>query len=335
MKKGLLIIAAIVAIAIAGIGFWRYEPKIHNKLIVIKEKLHNFANYKSMHRNVEQIAQLPNVIVNGDEWFFNRTIISHAGGGINGCSYTNSLEAWEHSYACGNRLYDADITFTTDSVPVLKHSWTDNLEQTDLSMDESNIFIDANSHTQYKLKEPNEMDYKTFMSTKIHKYYTPMSMETMIKFMQTHPEAYAVPEMKEHQVEKGYRYLISLVREMEAEEVLDRIVVSLYHSSEFEAVDKIYPFRNKCMRQHGIEPNNYYEMASYCISHGIKAINMSKCFTNDEGTKALIEKGFKIYVALIDYPVEFDRYKERGFHGCVSNWLTEMPPVRQDSCNIQ
>lgn len=62
--------------------------------------------------------------------FYDYNVIAHAGGGIDGHIYTDSLEAINNSYDNGARLFDIDLRFTSDLEIVLRHDWTGiNLEQ--------------------------------------------------------------------------------------------------------------------------------------------------------------------------------------------------------------
>lgn len=60
---------------------------------------------------------------NSREQEWNPKIIAHAGGGINGDIYTNSLEALTNSIAKGYKYIEFDLLFTADSVLVATHSW--------------------------------------------------------------------------------------------------------------------------------------------------------------------------------------------------------------------
>ena len=83
------------------------------------------------------------------EWYKKYHIISHGGGEIGGKCNTNSAEAWEKSYLKGNRIFDADLAFTGDHILVLRHEWSDDLGQDNIS-------------------EDRIPDYEEFMNTPIH-----------------------------------------------------------------------------------------------------------------------------------------------------------------------
>ena len=49
--------------------------------------------------------------------------IAHAGGQVNGATYTNSLEALEENYQAGFRAFEIDFSFTSDRQLVCLHDW--------------------------------------------------------------------------------------------------------------------------------------------------------------------------------------------------------------------
>lgn len=56
--------------------------------------------------------------------------IAHAGGAVQGKTYTNSLEALNASYKKGFRLFELDIIKTSDGEFVAAHNWNLWQEQT-------------------------------------------------------------------------------------------------------------------------------------------------------------------------------------------------------------
>lgn len=50
-------------------------------------------------------------------------LIAHAGGGINGQNYSNSLEALNLNYAKGFRTFEIDFSWTSDGQLVCLHDW--------------------------------------------------------------------------------------------------------------------------------------------------------------------------------------------------------------------
>nr|WP_241906955.1 glycerophosphodiester phosphodiesterase family protein [Vibrio lentus] len=71
----------------------------------------NVKAYPNEHNNI------PELIVNSGG------LIAHAGGGINGLKYTNSLEAMEQSIDHGFKMIELDLLISTDGRVVAAHDW--------------------------------------------------------------------------------------------------------------------------------------------------------------------------------------------------------------------
>ncbi len=255
-------------------------------------------------------------------WYTKYHFIAHAGGGIEGRIYTNSLEAWEHSYECGTRVFDVDMSFTEDEKLVLRHSWADNIETGDTTMRSSSFKVDMNGCAQYRM--PSEiMTYDDFMATKIFHKFTPMDCKDMITFMAAHDDLYVACDMKGNNVLKGYQYLVDTARTLENESVLDRIIVNVYDYEIYDKIMDIYQFKNTSARQHFVSPNNYYELAEFCVNNNIHVVNVSACFIEDEEIQMLKSKGIHIYVAIADFVSDMQYYHDNGADGAVTNWLYE------------
>ena len=323
MKKALLItlLYLTIIICLSAVCVYYMDP-IHKCLLGWKKEYIRDKEYKTMHQEKVDIAYLSKLHDDSTAWYKKYHFIGHGGGAINGKTYTNSLEAWDYSYEHGNRVVDADMTFTSDSVLVLRHSWGDNLEHSPLSMqNSSSVFVDRNGHTQYRLPERRQ-SYQEFSSHKIHYLYTPLSCKDMILFMKEHSDFYVSTDMKDDIVQ-SYTYLVNQARKMKCEDVLDRIIINFYEYEDYNRIMKIYPFKNVTARQHYVHPNNYTELIDFCVKHNIHVINVSSCYAKDEGIKDILSKGINVYVAVVDYISDMKEYKKRGFFGACTNYLHE------------
>ena len=258
-------------------------------------------------------------------WYTKYHFIAHAGGGYEGKIYTNSLEAWEHSYEIGLRIFDADLSFTEDRELVLRHSWSDNIETGDIAMRSSRFERDKNGCYNY-LTEKEVLNYSDFMKARVFSKYTPMDCRKMIQFMIEHDDLYVACDMKGREKEiilEAYQYLVDLALEMQAEEILSRIIVSAYDYDIFNGIREIYDFQNFAARQYHNSPNNYYELAEFCVNNNIHVVNVSACFIEDEEIQMLKSKGIHIYVAIADFISDMQYYHDNGADGAVTNWLYE------------
>lgn len=280
--------------------------------------------YWSMHKENVRLDEEFTLQDEEDAWYTKYHFISHAGGGQNGRTYTNSLEVWENSYEMGNRVFDADMAFTSDGVLVLRHSWIDNLEQGDCSIKDSYNIVDANGQMQHiDLSSDDEpISYMEFMSRKIYYSYTPMSCEDMIRFMDEHKDLYVACDMKDD-VGQSYQYIVDEAGELSRDDILDRIIVNLYDYESYDKIMNVYPFKNVTMRQHYVHPNNYYEIINFCLTHDVHVVNLSSCYIEDYGVQLLRSRGIHVYVAIVDYISDMKDYHALGADGAVTNWLYE------------
>ena len=101
--------------------------------------------------------------------------IAHAGGMIDGHTYTNSLEALDISYHHGFRLLELDIGRTSDSVFVAVHKWKD-----------------WQKMTGYRGTLPPS--HADFMELKLYGQYTPLDMDAINAWFTAHPDAILVTD---------------------------------------------------------------------------------------------------------------------------------------------
>lgn len=101
--------------------------------------------------------------------------IAHAGGTIDGKTYTNSLEALNHNYDKGFRLFELDIIETSDGKFVAAHDWKHWAGLT---------------HFMGELP----VTEKEFLETPILGKYTPMNMAIINKWFDEHRDAILVTD---------------------------------------------------------------------------------------------------------------------------------------------
>lgn len=131
-RSGLIIIVLCgLIVLLAGILLWK-PAQIAGVIAGIKQKWSNDQEWKYRNKEIVLLEKY-NAIEKWEEcWKYN--VIAHSGGGIEGKVYTNSKEAMELAYSNGTRMFDIDLRFTSDEKLVLRHSWTDDLEQPGLSV---------------------------------------------------------------------------------------------------------------------------------------------------------------------------------------------------------
>lgn len=325
-KKGMAIGIAIFIIFIVFVLYISIRHnlflKVGNKITSLKEMYESSEEYLYRHENLHLCDSIPSLTDEQNAWYTNYHFISHSGGGIDGKFYTNSKQAWDLSYERGNRLFDADLAFTSDNILVLRHRWDDNLEQNIPMLESNTRSIDDNGQMRYLESSSTKMDYSTFINTKIYKKYDAMSCIDMLNFMEKHPDVYVMCDMKDD-LYASYKWLVEVAVETGLEDVLDRIVVSIYHYENLETINNIYHFDNVMLRQFTSYPHRYIDIIRFCEANNVHAVNVSASFINDEGITQLANHNIHIYVAVCDYISDMQVYSNLGIDGAVTNYLYE------------
>lgn len=113
--------------------------------------------------------------------FYDYNVIAHAGGGIDGYIYTDSLEAINNSYDNGARLFDIDLRFTSDIEIVLRHDWTG----IDLEQPEFEYLYHVRQWSSEYCQEQIPRKYlptmEQFKNAKIFSSYTPLSFHDIVE----------------------------------------------------------------------------------------------------------------------------------------------------------
>lgn len=280
---------------------WKFEG-ISSRIMRAKTFLRTQYTVWKMHRTKADISDLQAFSSLGDEWFSKYHFIAHNGGIVQGRVKSDSREAWELSYSRGIRIIDADLSLTSDNRLVLRHSWTDDLEQ--------EFF-------------PNQPTREEFTAAKIFMKYHPMTAEDMIDFMASHPDLYVAGDSKDDPV-TIYSLIAETARRMNAEEVLPQIIVSLYSTEDVNRVKAVYPFRHFVLRQYGWR-HNWYSLAEFCLKNDIHVVNIFNYVidADPEGVKILTSKGIHVYAAVVNSLKQMQCCKDLGITGAVSDYLSE------------
>lgn len=101
--------------------------------------------------------------------------IAHAGGEIDGITYTNSLDALDHNYRKGFRLFELDIIKTSDGKFVAAHDW--------------DYWARL---TGYKGSLP--VSEREFLQHRLLGKYTPLNMDAINQWFISHPDAILVTD---------------------------------------------------------------------------------------------------------------------------------------------
>jgi lipoteichoic acid synthase len=139
--------------------------------------------------------------------------IAHAGGGIGGLGYTNSLEALEANYRRGHRFFEVDLNWTSDGQLVLIHDWRGAFKS---------LFPET--------KPAGAPSLRQFLRLKMKDNLTPMSFSGLARWLLAHPGARIITDVKD-----GNLRALKTISE-ECPDLLERIIPQIYSFEEYDSV---------------------------------------------------------------------------------------------------
>ncbi len=244
-------------------------------------------------------------------WYDYCTLIAHALGQIDGRTETNSLEAFLSSYESGIRAFEADFQLTSDGVLVVRRDFDQtsywNLEQT----------VD---------KTALVMDSARYVTEKINYKYTPLTAEDLLELLIEHEDAYLITDSKdtdEETVTAQFTALVEIAEKLGHPEVLDRVVVQIYHQDMLDYIRAVYPFENWIFTLYMLTNPDLDEIGAFCVSEGIDVVTMdSTVFTAAKGS-ILNGYGLKIYTHTLNRLNDIDATRINGAYGVYSDIITQ------------
>nr|WP_321233489.1 sulfatase-like hydrolase/transferase [uncultured Psychroserpens sp.] len=205
--------------------------------------------------------------------------IAHAGGEIDGFTYTNSLEALDYNYKKGFRLFELDILKTADNKFVAAHDWK--------RWKENNGF-----------EEKDSITHETFMKIKMHNKYSALSMNEINSWFKTHNDAILVTDKINSPKEFADKFVDK-----------SRLMMELFSN---KAVDEAIKNKVTFLAAPSVFKNmNYYEKLDYVKKKNIKYMSVSRKTINHNKVlyRNLRNSGVKIFA----YHISFEKWKDEKY----------------------
>ena len=140
--------------------------------------------------------------------------IGHAFGVVGEVDYTNSLEAFNYNYALGRRVFEVDFRLTTDGFVVANHD-------------------KVNSNLSNFLKKQTSGGL------------TSLSFADVVRIMEDYPDVIIITDTKETNrniILKQFQEMMNVILALNAQSVLDRIIVQVYYPEMLEITKEIHQF---------------------------------------------------------------------------------------------
>lgn len=237
-------------------------------------------------------------------WYKKYPLIAHAMGNINGVNYTNSKEAFYNSYKKGYKVFEVDLSLTSDKKIVLWHDWKE----------------DAGKYVKQKGK--SVPTYKFFMSHKICKKYTPLSLSDLVSIMKKYPSIYVVIDSKESEY---IPILKQIVKESKSNKnILNRFIVQVYDYNQLSKIKKVYQFKNYLFTTYKLNDRSATRIGKFCKNNGIPVVGVPPKYAGQKSyVKTLKSYGLKVYTYTINQPKNAMYYKNCGIDGIYTDSITD------------
>ena len=217
------------------------------------------------------------------DWQSGNRLIAHAFGEVDNKIETNSKEAFINAWENGFRVVEGDFTYTSDGVLVLRHD-----------------FEKDGSYARLEIKTDQDkvMDSQTYLNTPIIFTQTPMRAVDLMYLMVEYPDMYLVTDTKDTDqatVQRQFRDIVSIAKNIGHPEVLDRIIPQLYNKEMIKWIKAIHPFENWIFTLYLYNNPDYDDIANYCKANGIQTVTLHVDRATKENVNKLKAKGLKVY----------------------------------------
>lgn len=231
--------------------------------------------------------------------------IAHALGGVGGKTYTNSIQAFEHNYNKGFKVFEVDLDFTSDDELIAWHSFSKT------SLKEMGL------PEKYATKKPTLAEFK---SMKPYGKYTTMTFKDVVSYMEKYDDVYMLIDLKSAEDDK-VRKLYKRILEEASPEILDRIIPQIYREELYNEIMNIYNFKSAsftCYTMSSIDEN---KITNFCAMNGIKVLTIDYRFLTSSLVEKCKSRGITLYMNTINDSKELNKYKSKGVYGFFTDFL--------------
>ena len=255
------------------------------------------------------------------DWQSGNKLIAHALGEVDNKIETNSKEAFINAWNNGFRVVEADFTYTSDGVLVVRHD-----------------FEKDGSYTRLEIPADTDkvMDSKTFMETPAIFTQTPMRAVDLLSLMVEYPDMYVVTDTKDTDkktVQKQFGDLVKIAKNMGNPEVLDRIIPQLYNKGMIDWIREIHKFENWIFTLYLYNNPDYDDIANFCKTKGIQTVTLHVDRATKENVSKLKAKGLKVYAHTTNRYLTMKNLLAVGVDGIYTDRIKpyELPWIGQEN----
>lgn len=223
-------------------------------------------------------------------WYEKYSTICHAlGRTLEGDFLSNSKEAFLINYWRGQRVFETDLSITSDGILVLRHDWNTDLGQAEVFGED------------FGREGDTPVTAAEFMSAPVWGKYTPMTLKDWFVIMKSHPDIYMVTDTKFYSdIEERFGLFVGTAVENGYEDVLSRVIVQIYYEDMYDEVSSVYPFENWIWTLYRIGYPGGNEVLDFMRRKDIPVLTMPSDGWSSQIGRELEGSGIKVYVHTVN-----------------------------------
>ncbi|MCQ6559824.1 phosphatidylinositol-specific phospholipase C/glycerophosphodiester phosphodiesterase family protein [Paenibacillus mendelii] len=245
------------------------------------------------------------------EWT-NYKLVAHGLGEIDSHTYTNTLEAFEHNYKKGHRLFEVDLQLTSDNYLVSRHDWQPYLYKR-FEQEAPPEGLDGKPLTLLEIK-----------SLKVHKAYQILDFNDLLGLLEKYPDIYFITDTKDMEpslVEKQFQTMITAADEEDIS-LLQRIIPQVYNQDMYRQVDALFPFPSYIYTLY-MSPDTPKQVLSFVRDNPrVDAVTMPETLAKTRFLKQLKRAGIITYIHTINDTSKMHDYLLQSTHGFYTDSVT-------------
>lgn len=234
------------------------------------------------------------------------SLVAHAMGQVDDKTGTNSLEAFQASYAKGYRMFEVDLSLTSDGYVVLRHDWSDGVQE---GFDGENI--------------PTRAE---FLEVPIYGAYTPLSFGDVLGLLEMYPDIFIITDSKatdDATVTAQFQSMVDEAEELGMLHLMDRMIVQIYSPEMQDVVEEVHHFQRYMLTLYQTpfygEADQFLRYAQDCWKRGIEDIVIWHFLYTDQLLPAAQRFGLRVWLHTVNDEAQADRYRSEGAWGVYSD----------------
>lgn len=247
----------------------------------IEQKIASMSKMQSNFNTENLLASLNSK----DKFFTDISIITHAGGGLQGLSYLNCKEAFGLYYKQGNRVFEYDVDISSDGKYIVTHADSPVTEEEHLSSVYDGRF-------------------------------SPITIKECLSNLISHSDIKLIFDCKFRELKEFAQFIVD---NCSNEEALDRVVIQVFEEKNIHEIREVYDFKmlHVCMYN-----ADYVEIANCCIRNNIGAVSVPvKAIDERTGWDVFEKSNICAFAYSVNKLSDYKKLKDKKFAGVFSDFL--------------